>query len=905
MQNLQKILQDKFKLEDFREWQLEIIESIIAKNDTLVFMPTWWGKSLTYQFPWVMLPGLVIIISPLISLMKDQVDKLNEIWIRTEFINSSISVTDKRFILDEISQNMPDEPGCIKFLYIAPERLHDEHFLRVIKNVDISLIAIDEAHCISQWWHDFRPSYMKIKWFIDDLRTPIPTFPLQGKRSSNVVLNYKESPEYITELMRDFRKNLTSHEDILWQILRRKSLDGLKFRRQHPFWRYIADFYSDELKLVIELDWKIHDTQKEYDKIRDDIISSYWVTILRIKNETIEKDLFSVIQKILSFPSPCRGGIKGGVLFPIVALTATATKKVREDIVLRLGLKNYKMYTKWFDRKNLVFIVREIPKKEDKLNKVVEIIRKTPPYWIIYCSSIKAVKEVYEHLKKEWINAWIYTGEMKSSYRETEQNNFMDSTYDVIVATNAFGMWIDKRDIRYVIHYNLPWSIENYYQEAGRAWRDGKVSYSIVIASYQDTIIQEFFIENAYPWKEDILKLYDYIFKEFTINWWKDHQILMTYDQLAKESKLKSGMQVWSIVKIFEKYWIVRRWFDVNEDTEDFRWRWITITLGKKEHKDIPILWDHQNILKNEAYFKLEQIKKLLFKPGCRKRFILEYFGDEEDIRNLWDNCGVCDYCLDKKKLTNWNFKEVVKQAVFFIVLEFIKRFDNRFGVNILASILVWAKDKKITEWDLDLDRDYAILEEYQKEIIIWVFEVLINTWFLYKSEWQYPKIWLTEKWRHAIFDTNILLEEKDDLQSSLFMKVSKYLDKPERAERKSKRAKIEKAPKESKVDTYTQTLELFNSWISIDEIAKQRDLTKQTIESHIVSLYSYWKIPLNEVMKLSELKKLKFIKEFLAKSKLQSSKLWEIKYTINQEDKDINYVDIKLAQAMIEKKDL
>jgi len=765
MQNLQKILQDKFKLESFRDWQEEIIQSIILWNDTLVFMPTWWGKSLTYQFPGIMRTGLVIIISPLISLMKDQVDKLNELWIRTEFINSSISVVDKRFILDEISQNMPDEQGWIKFLYIAPERLNDEHFLRVIKNIDIALIAIDEAHCISQWWHDFRPSYMKIKWFIDDLK------------------------------------------------------------------------------------------QNKY--------------------------------------------------FPIVALTATATKKVREDIVLRLWLKNYKIFTKWFDRKNLVFIIREITKKEDKLDKVVEIIQKTPPYWIVYCSSIKAVKEVYEHLKSQWINVWVYTWEMKSTLRESEQNNFMDSTYDVIVATNAFGMWIDKRDIRYVIHYNLPWSIENYYQEAGRAWRDWKTSFSIVIASYQDTIIQEFFIENANPSKEDILKLYDYIYKDFSLWWWTNQQILKTYALIAKESDLKSATKVWSIIKIFEKYWIVKRWFDVNEDTEDFRWRWITIILWKKVHKDIPIKWDHQDILKNESYFKLEQIKKLLFKPGCRKKFILEYFWDEEDIRNLWDNCWVCDYCIDKKKLTSWNFIEIIKTNAYFIVLEFVKRFDCKFWANILASVLTWSKEKKITEWDLDLDRDYAILEEYSKDIIVAVFEVLINAWFLYKSDWQYPKIWLTEKWRLSIFDNNLLYAEKNELQSNLYLKANKFLNKPEKKEKSSKKSKEKNTIKIEKVDTYTQTLELFNKWLNTDEIAKQRELTKQTIESHLISLYTYSKIPLNKIMNLSELKKLKFIKDFLEKNKLKSNKLWEIKEAIDKENKNISYVDIKLCLAMIEKKDL
>ncbi len=779
MTSLQKILQDKFRLDDFREWQLEIIESIIAKNDTLVFMPTGWGKSLTYQFPWIMLPGLVIIISPLISLMKDQVDKLNAIWIRAELINSTISPTDKRFILDEISQNIPDEPWCIKFLYIAPERLNDEHFLRVIKNVDISLIAIDEAHCISQWWHDFRPSYLKIKHFLDDLRNP--------------------------------------------------------YQRWNNF--------------------------ENWDSLNTNTYS----------------------------------------LFPIIVLTATATKKVRLDIVERLGLKKYKIFTSWFDRKNLIFIVREITKKEEKFKKVVEIIKKTPPYWIVYCSSVKAVKELYEHLKEEWINVWIYTGEMSANSRESEQNNFMDSSYDVIVATNAFGMWIDKKDIRYVIHYNLPWSIENYYQEAWRAWRDWKISYSIIIASYQDTIIQEFFIENAYPPKEDIIKLYNYLYKDFKIWEWAKTQILKTYAIIAKESDLKNDMKVWSIIKIFEKYWIMKRWFEWNDDTNDFRWRWITILLWKKEEKYIPILWNHQDVLKNESYFKLEQIKKLLFKPGCRKRFILEYFWDEEDIRNLWENCGVCDYCIDKKKFENEPKEDLVKINVFFIILEFVKKLDEKFWAQTLSWVLIWSKEKKILEWDLDLNPDYWILEELSKDIVNCLFEILLENWYLYKTFWQYPKIWISEKWRETIFDNSVLIDEKDSLMSALYMKARKYITKEEKTTSKPKTEKV----KLEKVDTYMQTLALYKKWISMWEIAKERDFTSQTIEEHLIKLYTIWEISLNEIMNFSTLENLKLIKWVIGKNKLDLTKLKPIKDETDKLNSKISYFEIKICIAMINRKDL
>lgn len=201
--------------------------------------------------------------------------------------------------------------------------------------------------------------------------------------------------------------------------------------------------------------------------------------------------------------------------FPVVALTATATKKVRDDIVERLGLTKYAMFTKGFDRKNIIILVREISSKNDKLAKTLNIIEKVAGSGIIYCSSRRVVSEVYEFLQQNNVDVGMYTGAMESGNREDTQNAFMNDDHKVIVATNAFGMGIDKKDIRFVVHYNLPGSIENYYQEVGRGGRDGKRAFGVVLASYGDTKIQEFFIENSNPPKESILKLYDSLYSEF------------------------------------------------------------------------------------------------------------------------------------------------------------------------------------------------------------------------------------------------------------------------------------------------------------------------------------------------------------------------------------------------------
>ena len=258
--------------------------------------------------------------------MKDQADKLNSLGIRTEVINSMKTPGEIADILEDLRWN-DESVHPIRFIYIAPERLRSRAFIASLSDLPISLLAIDEAHCISQWGHDFRTSYLQV---------------------------------------RDFIK-------------------------------------------LLELDAK---------------------------------------------------GI------PIMALTATATQKVRTDIIERLGLKKYETFIKGFDRPNIAIVVREISKKDAKFAKMLEIINKTPGVGIIYCSTINHVEEVNEFLNRNNIASGKYTGSVTGSDRENIQNAFMDDDLKVMVATNAFGMGIDKKDIRFIIHYNLPGSIESYYQEA-------------------------------------------------------------------------------------------------------------------------------------------------------------------------------------------------------------------------------------------------------------------------------------------------------------------------------------------------------------------------------------------------------------------------------------------------------
>lgn len=335
-----------FGYDSFRPGQEAVINAILEGRDILAVMPTGAGKSLCYQVPAMLLSGITLVISPLISLMQDQVKALNEAGVDAAFINSSLSEKE----LNDTFKNA--YKGHYKIIYVAPERLMSEGFISFAKSVEISMVTVDEAHCISQWGQDFRPSYMDIAEFINILdKRPI-----------------------------------------------------------------------------------------------------------------------------------------------ISAFTATATQNVREDIICSLGLINPYFLVTGFDRENLFF---QVDKPQNKERFILDFIeRHRGESGIIYCATRKNVDSLYTLLRKQHISVGKYHAGMSNEERKQMQNDFVFDYTSIVIATNAFGMGIDKSNVRFVIHYNMPSSMENYYQEAGRAGRDGLNSECILLFSPQDIIINRFLLEH-------------------------------------------------------------------------------------------------------------------------------------------------------------------------------------------------------------------------------------------------------------------------------------------------------------------------------------------------------------------------------------------------------------------------
>ena len=344
------VLKRHFGYDDFRPGQLTAIESIVAGRDTVVVLPTGGGKSLCYQVPALMLPGLTVVISPLISLMKDQVDALIKRGIPATFVNSTLSSS-------EVSERMGRVyRGETKLLYLAPERFGFGDLAERLSKIGVSLLAVDEAHCISEWGHDFRPSYLRIGSIRDKLRA----------RST-------------------------------------------------------------------------------------------------------------------------------------MALTATATPRVRADIVANLELSDPQVIVTGFDRTNLTYYVAPARSDDDKDELLVKFLRERQGLAVVYASTRKSVERIAELLRKNRIPAAAYHAGLDDDHRHEVQESFMKEKVRAIVATNAFGMGIDKPNVRLVIHHAMPGTLEAYYQEAGRGGRDRQPAEAILLHAFRDRFTHEFFIKGAHP----------------------------------------------------------------------------------------------------------------------------------------------------------------------------------------------------------------------------------------------------------------------------------------------------------------------------------------------------------------------------------------------------------------------
>jgi ATP-dependent DNA helicase RecQ len=730
-------LKKHFGFTDFLEGQAEVIDSVLAQQNAVVVMPTGGGKSLCYQLPAVMMDGVTLVVSPLIALMKDQVDALITRKIPTTFINSSIGYAETNKRLSEIRR------GLYKLVYVAPERFRSQAFMDAIANVTVRLFAVDEAHCISHWGHDFRPDYLRLRDAIE--------------------------------------------------------------RIGHP---------------------------------------------------------------------------------QIIALTATATQKVRADISEQLGLRDPRYLVAGFDRPNLALRVDHVSSEKEKLETLKRIIKTSGGAGIIYTATRKSVEQVSAKLKMAGLSVEPYHGGMGEIERTRAQDSFMTGRVQAIIATNAFGMGIDKRDIRFVAHYHIPGSIEAYYQEVGRAGRDGLPAECTLLFNYADTRTQQFFLEGNHPPPELIRRVYHEIASFGT------EKIEMSTRELGQRLEEKNEMSIYSALVLLEKAGHIERGRssdkniiarlttrvdealerfdgesaesvvlrelifnrDINDrdqteidlhaigrllDLEDGQIRRAIRSLSSRgiisfrntyQGRGIKLLDDPPatslRIDKKELaaraaaeQWKLRRMIDFCYHKGCLRRFILTYFGDSKKI----DRCQTCSVCaphlpgygdssksekarvgagtlligqprstalpaanrieefiidnaltgselraeLRRRAEIDRAMKEPVGRAepeaqegrglneaenlVVRKILSCVARLNGRFGKGTVAAVLRGSSSRQVIEHRLDQFSTYGLLREMTQDEITIYLKALIQSGCVSVGKGQYPTVSLTDFGREVM----------------------------------------------------------------------------------------------------------------------------------------------------------
>lgn len=566
---LTTLLSRHFGFSSFNPGQREPIEAIMAGGDAVVVMPTGSGKSLCFQLPALAMDGITLVVSPLISLMKDQVDSLVARGIPATCLNSSISMDDTAARIASLRR------GETRLVYVAPERFRNDRFQSLLNDLNITLLAIDESHCISQWGHDFRPDYLR-------LGEVVKTLP----------------------------------------------------------------------------------------KTR------------------------------------------------IMALTATATPAVRDDIVKQLGLGTAgrpvpQVFVRGFRRDNLRLVVEPCRSHGLKLDRIRKVLSGFPT-GIIYCSTRKQVERVGQMLGELKVKHMIYHAGMADDKRSQAQDRFMTGQVPVVVATNAFGMGVDRADLRFVIHWDIPGSIESYYQEVGRAGRDGALSHCELLYNYADVSTQQFFLDGSNPAPHLVLALWREVRailaggpQTCTLEEWGEQV-------LASDNKIT----VHTCMGLFDRAGLIDRTVTAGN-------RCYTTSLSKtadiaRLEAMLPAIEEKR--LRDQS--KLDIMVNYVHSRNCRHRFILDYFGDPAA---KVASCGRCDYCgfsaaLPPRPPTEGEWVIVQK------LLSCVGRLNGRFGKTTLLAFAQGSTAKSVTDHHLDQTPTYGILKDEPADYLRAIFDELVKT---------------------------------------------------------------------------------------------------------------------------------------------------------------------------------